>query len=286
MKSCICGLAFMLVGFLSGVGSAETLTERGSYLVNTIAACGNCHARDAAANRTPDLAGGLAVNDPQVGLIVVPNITPDPETGIGTWTVGEIVVALRDGKRPDGSLIGPPMPIPVYRQMSDHDAEAIAAYLLSLRSVRNALARSQYKVPLPSSYGSTITHVDEPVTTDKVAYGSYLVSLGHCVECHTPPGDGTPFNMNLAYAGGRESRGIGQIAPSVSRNITSDPEQGLGKWSDNDIKQAITKAIRPDGTKLAGSMPYDWYANMTPDDLDAIVAFMRTIKPAKSQERR
>ena len=149
MKSCICGLAFILVGFLSSVGSAETLTERGSYLVNTIGACGNCHARDAAANRTPELAGGLAVNDPQVGLIVVPNITPDPETGIGTWTVGEIVVALRDGKRPDGSLIGPPMPIPVYRQMSDHDAEAIAAYLLSLRPVRNALARSQYKVPLP-----------------------------------------------------------------------------------------------------------------------------------------
>jgi mono/diheme cytochrome c family protein len=268
------------------VGSAETLTERGSYLVNTIGACGNCHARDSAANRTLDLAGGLAVNEPQVGLIVVPNITPDPETGIGTWTVGEIVVALREGKRPDGSIIGPPMPIPVYRHMSDHDAEAIAAYLLSLRPVRNALARSQYTVPLPSSYGSTITHVNEPVTTEKVAYGSYLVSLGHCVHCHTPPGDGKPFNMDLAFAGGRESRRIGQIAPSVSRNITPDPEQGLGKWSDHDIKQAITKAMRPDGTKLAGAMPYDWYANMTPDDLDAIVAFMRTIKPAKSQEIR
>jgi cytochrome c553 len=266
------------------VASAETPAERGSYLVNSIGACGNCHARDSAANRTPDLAGGLEINDAQVGLIVMPNITPDPETGIGKWTDAEVVVGLRDGKRPDGSIIGPPMPIPVYRQMSDHDAEAIAVYLLSLKPTRNALARSQYKVPLPPNYGSTITHVDDPVTTDKVAYGSYLVSLGHCVRCHTPPGDGKPFNMSLAYSGGREFPSFGQIPASVSRNITPDPEQGIAKWSDDDIKRAITTAIRPDGTKLAGPMPYDWYAKMTPGDLDAIVAFMRTIKPIKSQD--
>jgi cytochrome c553 len=162
MKLRICGLAnivgsavLILVGSLTAVASAETPAERGSYLVNTIGACGNCHARDSAANRTPDLAGGLEINDPQVGLIVMPNITPDLETGIGKWTVGEIVVGLRDGKRPDGSIIGPPMPIPVYRQMSDHDAEAIAAYLLSLKPIRSPLTRSQYKVPLPPNNGST-----------------------------------------------------------------------------------------------------------------------------------
>ena len=88
--------------------------------------------------------------------------------------------------------------------------------------------------------------------------------------------------MDLAFTGGREFPRFGEIAPSVSRNITADPEQGIGKWSDDNIKQAITKGIRPDGTKLAGPMPYDWYANMSPDDLDAIVAFLRTIKPAKA----
>jgi cytochrome c553 len=70
--------------------------------------------------------------------MVMPDITPDLETGIGKWTEAEIVVALRDGKRPDGSVIGPPMPIPVYRLMSDHDAKAIAAYLRSLKPVKNA----------------------------------------------------------------------------------------------------------------------------------------------------
>jgi cytochrome c553 len=282
MRLRICGLAFILVGSLSSVGSAETPIERGSYLVNTIGACGNCHARDTAFNRRPDLAGGLE-EDAEIGHVVMPNITPDPETGVGKWTATEIVVAMRDGTRPDGSIIGPPMPIPVYRQLSDHDAEAIAAYLRSLKPVKNALTRSQYKIP-PPSYGSPITHVEEPVAADKIAYGGYLVSFGHCVLCHTPPGDGKPFNMSLAYSGGREFPSFGQIAPSISRNITADPEQGVSNWSDNDLKQAITMGIRPDGTKLAGPMPYDWYAKITPGDLDAIVAFMRTIKPIKAQE--
>jgi hypothetical protein len=70
--------------------------------------------------------------------------------------------------------------------------------------------------------------------------------------------------MDLAFAGGRGFPRFGEIAPSVSRNITSHPEQGIGKWSDDEIRHAITKGIRADGTKLAGPMPYDWYAKMTP----------------------
>ena len=283
MKFCGSGLAVLLVGCLSSVAPAETPIERGSYLVNTIGACGNCHARDSAFNRIPDLAGGME-EDVEIGHIVMPNITPDPETGMGKWTEAEIVQALRDGVRPDGSLIGPPMLIPVYRQMSDHDAAAIAAYLRSLKPVKNSLIRSQYKNPLPPSYGSPVTHVEEPVPTSKAAYGGYLVSIGHCVLCHTPPGDGTPFNMSLAYSGGREFPRFGQIAPSVSPNITTDPEQAIGKWSDDDIKKAITQGIRPDGAKLLGPMPYEWYAQIAPADLDAIVAFLRTIKPIQAQE--
>ena len=292
MKLRICGLAnvvgsaaFILVGSFTAMALAETPVERGSYLVNTIGACGNCHARDATENLNPSmaLAGGVALNriDPGLpGHVIVPNITPDPDTGIGKWTEADIVVALRDGKRPDGSIIGPPMPIPVYRELSDKDATAIAAYLLSLQPIRNPVQKSQYKMQL-TEYGPPVTHVEAPSPEDKVAYGAYLVTFGHCVLCHTPPGDNEPLNMKLAFAGGREFGSIAQIGPSVSRNITSDLEEGIGKWSDNDIKQAITKAIRPDGTKLAGPMPYDSYAKMTPGDLDAIVAYLRTIKPVK-----
>jgi mono/diheme cytochrome c family protein len=251
MKLRICGLAniagsaaFILFGCFSAVASAETPVERGAYLVNSIGQCGNCHGRDAQGNYHPGraLAGGFIfdVVDPDLpGHVVAPNITPDRDTGIGKWSKADIIVALRNGKRPDGSIIGPPMPIPMYRQLSDQDATAIATYLFSLPSVKNSVQNSQYKIKL-TEYGPPVTHVD--------AFGP-----------------------------------IGQTGPSISRNITSDPEQGIGKWSDNDIKEAITKGIRPDGTKLAGPMPYDMYAKMTPNDLDAIVAFMRTIKPVKIQ---
>jgi hypothetical protein len=128
MKLRICGLAnvvgsaaFILIGSLGTVASAETPAERGSYLVNTIGACGNCHARDTqGSNFHPAmaLAGGFIfdVIDPDLpGHVIAPNITPDRDTGIGKWSEADIVVALRNGKRPDGSIIGPPMPILVYR---------------------------------------------------------------------------------------------------------------------------------------------------------------------------
>ena len=68
----------------------------------------------------------------------------------------------------------------------------------------------------------------------------------------------------------------------VSRNITSDPEDGIGKWSDAEVKRAIAAGIRPDGTRLAHTMPYDWYKAIAPADLDAITAYLRTLPPIKT----
>jgi len=174
---------------LAAAGAAETLVERGAYLVTTVGACGNCHTpRDAASNpiANMELAGGFEFDDAPIGHVVTPNITPDPETGIGSWTAEQIITALRDGKRPDGTIIGPPMPIRVYRQLSDSDAAAIAAYLRSLKPIRHVVARTTYKMPLPPGYGPAVTHVDEPPRTDKIAYGAYLAgTVGHCVLCHT-----------------------------------------------------------------------------------------------------
>jgi hypothetical protein len=69
---------------------------------------------------------------------------------------------------------------------------------------------------------------------------------------------------------------------SISRNITPDPEDGLGKWSDFEMKRATTTGIRPDGTCLSRTMPFDWYAHIAPADLDALVAVLRTVKPLKT----
>jgi mono/diheme cytochrome c family protein len=268
--------------------SAETPLERGKYLVTTIGACGNCHTpRDAAGKPIAgrELAGGFEFDDPGIGHIVGTNITPDKETGIGNWTEAQIVTALRDGKRPDGTLIRPPMPIPVYRQLSDGDAAAITAYLKSLKPVRSKVGEAHYTVPAPPSYGAPIMQIAEPNRGDKVGYGAYLSGpVGHCVLCHTAPGGGKPFDMSLAYHGGRELPDFGKPgALTVSRNITAGSNHGIGDWSDAQIKRAITQGIRADGTRLAATMPYAAYAKMRPSDLDAIVAFLRTLKPPGSE---
>jgi mono/diheme cytochrome c family protein len=279
----VCGA--VLVAVTGRAGSAETLVERGAYLVTTIGACGNCHTpRDAAGKPMADmaLAGGFEFDDGPIGHVVVRNITPDPETGIGKWTEAQIVTALRDGKRPDGTVIGPPMPIRFYRQLSDGDAAAIAAYLRSLKPISHEVGRTLFKDPPPP--WSPVTHVDEPPQADRVAYGGYLVGpVGHCTGCHTPAGAGGP-NMSRAFAGGRQLPDFGNPgAETVSRNVTPDPEHGVGRWSDDDIKRTISTCVRPDGTPLSRTMACDWYAKIASDDLNAIVAYLRSLKPLKTE---
>ena len=149
--------------------------------------------------------------------------------------------------------------------------------------MRNKVGEAHYEVPLPPSYGAPVMHVPEPPRDDKVAYGAYLAGpVGHCVLCHTPPDGGKPFDMKLAYFGGRELPDFGHPgALAVSRNITAGSPHGIGEWSDARIKRAITQGIREDGSRLSGTMPFDWYKKMRPADLDAIVAFLRTLKSAE-----
>ncbi len=267
--------------------AAETLFERGSYLVNTIAACGRCHTpRDAQGKPigAMALAGGFAFDDGGIGHVVGPNITPDRETGIGNWTEAQIVTALRYGTRPDGTSIGPPMPSDTYREMSDRDLAAIAAYLHRIKPIRHAVARTEFKNP-PAAHDPAEVHAEAPPRRDKLAYGAYLAGpVGHCFGCHTVlRQDGRSLDRAKFYAGGRELADFGDVTKrAVSRNITSDPDDGLGKWSDADIKRAIVAGIRPDGTRLTRTMPYEWYAKVAPADLDAVVAFLRTLKPIKT----
>src|SRR5262249_42250529 len=118
--------AVVLVGI--GAASAQTPLDRGKYLMNSIVACGNCHTQQTPQGPVPgkELAGGTRFEE-GFGVAYAPNITPDAETGIGKWTDQQIITAIREGKRPDGRIIGPPMPIALYRDMSDEDVRAIVA---------------------------------------------------------------------------------------------------------------------------------------------------------------
>jgi len=256
---------------------AETPLERGTYLVNSVVACGNCHTQ-----QTPngpaegmELAGGLLIDFPEF-TVHTPNITPDPETGIGKWTDQQIIAAIREGRRPNGKIIGPPMPIELYRNISDDDVRAIVAYLRSVKPVRNAVAVSEYRIPLPPSYGPPVSAVPAVSRENKVAYGAYLAGpLGHCIECHSPAGPTGAADMeNQLGAGGREL--YGPWGTSVSANITPT---GLGNLTDDQIKTIITTGVRPDGSHLMPPMGIYYYKNMSPQDLDAIVAYLRSLPP-------
>ncbi len=275
----------VLAAATTAAASAETLHARGAYLVNSIAGCGNCHTpKDATGHAIAgkELSGGFEFDIPPAQF-VGPNITPDPQTGIGKWSAAQIATALHDGRRPDGTLIGPPMPFEFYRHLSDRDAAAIAAYVRGVAPIRHAVARTQYKIPLPQSYGPPVGQVEAPPRTDKIAYGGYLAGpVGHCMDCHTPFAAPGALDRSRLGAGGREFPALGKPgALVVSRNITPDPDSGIGKWSDADIKRTITTGIRPDGTKLVRTMAFDWYAKIAPADLDAIVLYLRSLKPVK-----
>src|SRR5262245_9163698 len=103
------------------VAQAETPLERGTYLVNTVGQCANCHTPRDGALAGAELAGGRKFGGDQYDAYSR-NLTPDPETGLGKWTDEQVIAALREGRRPDGTYVGPPMPIEMYHRMSDGDA--------------------------------------------------------------------------------------------------------------------------------------------------------------------
>jgi cytochrome c553 len=261
----------------SGV-RAETRLERGRYLMESIVACGNCHTPQGPQGPLPgmELAGGLKIEDKPF-TAYTSNITPDRETGIGTWTDAQIITAIREGKRPDGSIIGPPMPIALYRGMSDSDARAIVAYLRAVKPVKNVVAKSEYRMPLPPSWGPPVRKVADVSPRNTLAYGRYLAGpAGHCVECHSTPGpQGAPdFAKKL---GGGGVNFYGPWGTSVAPNITPT---GIGKYSDADLKKMITTGVRPDGTRLKPPMGVAYYAKLRAADLDALVAYLRSL-PAR-----
>lgn len=267
--------------FMLLAARADDQVDRGRYLVTSIVACGNCHTQKGPDGKPtgPELAGGSPIVSP-VFNAVPSNITPDPETGIGKWTDAQIIDAIRNGRRPDGTLIGPPMAIEFYRDISDTDVKAIVAYLRQIKPVSNKTGKSVYKIPLPASYGPTVTSVPDTPRTDKVAYGHYLATaLGHCMDCHTPMVRGRN-DMSRVGAGGNKygAPGGGVI---TSSNLTPANAAGVAKWTDAQVKTAITKGVRPDGGAIVPMMAFAWYKDISTDDQDALVAYIRSLKPAQ-----
>jgi mono/diheme cytochrome c family protein len=262
----------------SVLAQKQTPLERGKYLVEGVVACGNCHmARGAQGEPLPTqgLSGGMLFDEPPFKA-VASNITPDTETGIGKWTDAQLIKAIREGLRPDGRLIGPPMPIEFYRQMSDSDVAAIVAYLRAQPPVRKAVGKSVYNMPLPPTYGPPLKSVSAPPATDKLKYGEYLANIGHCMECHTPRGADGQLQRQFLGAGGHVFPG--PWGESVARNLTPHAS-GLKDWTDEQVTTAIREGLDRNGRAYRPPMGFAYYKNITDSDMAALVAYLRTVKP-------
>jgi mono/diheme cytochrome c family protein len=265
--------ATVLLGTI-GTAHAQPSLERGSYLVNGIAACGNCHTPQGPEGPVADAElSGTVVEDAPAMHAVAPNITPAGR--VRDWSDTDLVKAIREGIRPDGTLIGPPMPFEVYRGLSDDDVASIVMYLRSVPAVENDPGPSTYNIPLPPAWGppvESVAAIAEDVTTE---YGAYLAGpLGHCVVCHSAPGEAGPDLANGLGAGGMEFHG--PWGTSVAPNITPT---GLEKYTDAELATIITTGKRPDGSQMMPPMPYAYYANLTPDDVSAIILYLRSLPP-------
>lgn len=269
-------VAFFLIPHSHAI--AETLVERGKYLANTIGACGNCHTPKTVFGKpvaSRKFAGGTKMRG-KTYTAYASNITQDRETGIGNWTDIQIIRAMREGKRPNGETIGPPMPIELYRKLSDRDVRSIVAYLRTIKPRRNKVPKSIYRTPLPASYGPPVKRVGEVSRKDSISYGAYLAGpVGHCTLCHTPVIRGRA-DWSRIGAGGQEF--ILPFGVVVSSNITAHKDDGIGSWSDDEIARAIQRGINRDDTRLNPPMPYAWYRGITKADIAAIIAYLRTLK--------
>jgi len=220
------------------------------------------------------LSGGMRFDEPPFD-VTASNITSDRETGIGAWSDADIKKLLTTGMRPNGVPVAIVMPTAFYKVITPRDLDSIVAYLRTIPPVKNQVPAPVYKIALqPPVVPNAQKQMTEVDLGDKLKRGFYLATIAHCMECHTPLGPkGRDFSRT--GAGGFEFKGPWGV--SVSRNITSSKTKGLGGWTDDEIKRAITQGVSHDGSKLKPPMGFAFYAKMTPDDLDAIVGYLRTV---------
>jgi mono/diheme cytochrome c family protein len=225
---------------------------------------------------------GAGTKFPEYALsfLIAPNITPDKTTGAGNWSNETLARAIREGIGHDGRRLFPLMPYMNFKQMSDEDLVSVVSYIRTIQPVTNKLPVTklpeEIKGVLPPPQPIT-GPVAAPDMADQIKRGQYLVALGNCAECHTARGQkGQPL-PGMDFGGGGVFDGPwGKVA---SANITPDPS-GIPYYDEALFIQTIrTGSVK--ARKLNSVMPWGYFRKMTDDDLKAIFAYLRTLKPVK-----
>jgi|CXWL01.1.fsa_nt_gi mono/diheme cytochrome c family protein len=278
--------------------SIKKVLERGEYLTLHVAGCVDCHSkRDFTKFSGPVIpgteGGGGFVFDEKLGLpgkIYGKNITSDNETGIGTWTDDEILRAMTHGISKNGDTLFPLMPYANYNRMAKEDLLSIIAYIKTWKPIRNKIPARQLMMPIAMAYPGPALQASvdgniRPPESDKAKYGEYLATMADCGTCHSPLTPQGP-DITRMYAGGYTfDLGSNKV---VSANITQDSATGIGAWTEERFLNKFTqyreeKSYNYDPGKQNTVMPLSILAGITDDDLKAIYAYMRSVKPISNK---
>lgn len=270
---------------------------RGEYLVTSVLGCGDCHStRDWTKYGGPQIGahlGGGEIMDKRYGFpgsIQPPNITPDKTQGIGDWTDGEIMRAIREGIDRQGKPLFPFMPYEGYKYLSDGDTEAVVAYLRSIPAAPTATQPKKIDFPVGFFTAMVPQPLKGPVVAPprekSVQYGEYLSKVAGCYFCHTPVDSKMQALPDMLMAGGQDFHGPWGVVRSG--NLTMDPETGIGAMDreafiDNvhgQLDPANLVTVTPDKNTV---MPWITLHGMTREDLGSIYDFLQTIPKRKNQ---
>jgi mono/diheme cytochrome c family protein len=260
---------------------------RGEYVLR-LGGCVSCHTDEK--NGGAFLAGGRAVSSP-FGTFYTSNITPDPETGIGGWSMGAFVRAMTEGMSPRGHPYYPAFPYTSYTGMGLDDLVDLKAYLDTVKPVANEVPGHELPFPFgfrPLLKGWQLLFFDQgssqsdPERSEIWNRGAYLVNgPGHCVECHTPRNLLGASERDRFLAGTRQGP-EGKPVP----NITPHEEDGIGRWSRSDLTFALKTSILPDGDVFGGAMAEvveDATSHWTDQDREAVAEYLLTVEPLEDE---
>jgi len=273
----------------SALPAHEPNVKNGEYMF-IAGGCAECHAeplKKCNSAKTKDktaLTGGRCLNTP-FGVFNVPNISPDKESGIGTWSTIDFVNAMKMGTAPGGDHLYPAFPYNSYQRMTYEDLIDLKAYLDTLPAVKSEVPPHALSFPFNIRRGLGAwqflyvdgkTFTPDPKQSAEINRGAYLVQgPGHCSECHSKRNLIGGIDQATAFAGAKNPEGKGTIP-----NITPS-DDGIGSWSHEEIVDLLETGNTPDFDVIGGAMAavQENMAKLTPEDRKDIASYLKSLPP-------
>lgn len=277
--------------------TAENM-ERGQYLANHVMLCMDCHStRDWSLFSGPMVEGtegkGGETFDQTLGFpgkYIAPNISPN---NLEKWTDGEIFRAITSGVSKDGRALFSIMPHHNYGTLDIKDIESVIAYIRTLKPIENKTETSSSDFPMNfiiNTMPKKPSFTNVPQQSDKINYGKYMVTAAGCMDCHTKQDKGK--FVGEPYAGGFEFK-LNDGSIVRSSNLTPDKASGIGNWTSeqfvNRFKMYADSSYvdhQVSNGEFQTVMPWTMYSGMKAEDINAIFAYLQSLKPVNNQVER